>query len=139
MSKKKGFKMEDVPSDVAFVWIMSQSGTPIGIDMYNNTVMKYPEYFPEEHEHRRKMAASTSDEIESYQTELYKATSKLWDSKRAAIDGLPESETKDGMITMNGLEQALKNMDKASVISDRFDKREDIVRKKIYSKYFKSK
>ena len=102
-------------------------------------VLKYPEYFPEEHEHRRKMAASTSDEIESYQTELYKATSKLWDSKRAAIDGLPESETKDGMITMNGLEQALKNMDKASVISDRFDKREDIVRKKIYSKYFKSK
>lgn len=56
MKKNKPININDIPNEVLFVWAASAAGNPIGWETYNNAVEKYPEYFPEEVEYRKKWA-----------------------------------------------------------------------------------
>lgn len=50
---KKEKSINDIPNEVLAVWAASFGGY-IGAEQLNNAIEKYPEYFPEEVEHKRK-------------------------------------------------------------------------------------
>lgn len=130
--KNKG--IENAPNDVMYIHVMSMNNIPIGYDLYKRTLEKYPEWFPEEMEHKRKMGLASEKEMEAYYKELFEETNKIRDKYRKKLK--TDIETKDGMITMKGLEQALSNMDYNSNLSIKEEKEQEKTRKKIYDKYF---
>ena len=54
---EKEFTYSDVPLDVFEVWAIQVVGQPVGLATWNRcneTIKKYPEWFPEEHAEENK-------------------------------------------------------------------------------------
>lgn len=60
----------NAPAEVWHLAIAKHYGIPIGMDTYNK-VYKYPEYFPEECERKRKMDAVPEHVMKAYREEMH--------------------------------------------------------------------
>lgn len=76
--KQKGLTAEqyfkDVPNIVIYIKGMAQMGHPIGYETLEKAINEYPEYFPEEVEHRRKWNAIPEEVKDKY----FKSTSGIF-------------------------------------------------------------
>lgn len=69
--KKQNILLNNIPNEVLAVWASHYSGV-VSADAYNNAIEKYPEYFPEEVEYRRKWESVPQEVKDKYQDSTYR-------------------------------------------------------------------
>lgn len=69
----------EAPANVQFLYTMAMAKQPVGMKMLEDAIEDYPQYFPDELEHRRKWALIPQQvhddylkEMEILRTEMYK-------------------------------------------------------------------
>lgn len=65
-------QVQDAPSEIQILWAASMTNRPVGAGFYQETMEKYPEYFPDEIEHKRKWDAIPQEVHELYYDECAK-------------------------------------------------------------------
>lgn len=71
-------QFEEAPAEVQNVYIHALCKIPIGTSNFNEAVEKYPEYFPEETELRRKWAAVPQEIQDTYWEEYKKLDKEIY-------------------------------------------------------------
>jgi len=116
-----------MPSEVMFLKMAAVYGWPVGGSLYDETVKKYPEYFPKEYEMMVKWDSIPKEVHDAYVKELMEFREKLW-----------EGEPKSG-----GIVSAINGDEVYQEFSKAFDRlwpieqeKERELHKKYYSKYW---
>lgn len=66
-------KLENIPNEVAWVWAIQMSKSPVGMETYNKAqevIDKYPEWFQQEHIYRN-IPQEVKDSFEAEKDALY--------------------------------------------------------------------
>lgn len=71
-------EFEAAPSKVAFLYISALLKQPVGGKMIDDAIKEYPEYFPDEIEHRKKWASVPEDVKEEYFSALSKMHEEVY-------------------------------------------------------------
>lgn len=120
-------EMENAPSEILYLISASVSKIPVGITFYNECIEKYPEYFPDEIEHRRKRALVPKEVDEAYDKECALMREKLYKD-------LPEIN-KGMMYYVNHPEEYKEWSEKQSALVSQEMVLKEKIHKKHYSKY----
>lgn len=83
-------KAFNIPAKVFYLKMCAQAKIPIGISLYNEIITEYPEYFPEETEHRRKWELIPQFVHDAYWKERNEFREELWrdEPKSVGIFGM---------------------------------------------------
>lgn len=77
MNIPDGVSINQVPPLIQYLWAASYMNHGIGLKMYEEAIQKYPEYFVEELEARRKWAIVPDDIKKQHFEEGYEAISEI--------------------------------------------------------------
>ena len=112
-----------VPHEVLYIHTMAYMGIPMGMSFYEETIKKYPDYFPDEIEHRRKWDSIPQSLHDAYWSEYWAFYEELWKNE-------PKSK---------GILAAIKDQESFHEAYDRLrpieKKKEKELHKKYYAKY----
>lgn len=114
----------NAPNEVWQLAIAKRYGIPIGMDTYNKTY-KYPKYFPEECERKRKLDSVPERIMKMYDAEMSELWASLWNTQ----------EQGDGLLAL------INNPEKMRKWEEEYDAREKIRtqrEKEIHDKYLKA-
>jgi len=71
-------ELKDAPSEVQYLYMCSVMNHPIGSSIYEETIKKHPEYFPDEIEHRKKWEAIPKEVHDAYWKEYWKIDKEIY-------------------------------------------------------------
>ena len=71
----------EAPSAVQYIHMMGTINQPIGCSFFDETVAKYPEYFPDEIESKRKWDLVPQSVRDTYWKEYWEFREKLWENE----------------------------------------------------------
>lgn len=116
----------NVPHEVHYIHMMAYMGIPIGASFYEGVIKKYPDYFPDEIEHRRKWDSVPQSVHDSYWAEYWAFHEELWKDEPKSQGILAEINKTEGQVSFHEAYDRLRPIEK---------KKEKELHKKYYSKY----
>lgn len=78
---KKNIELKDIPGPVLYLRMCATNKIPVGITLYNETIEKYPEWFPKEIAHKRKWDSIPQSTHDLYWKEFWEFKQKLWENE----------------------------------------------------------
>jgi len=71
-------EFEEYPQEIKYLCICSLLNKPVVSSIYEDAIKKYPEYFPDIIEHRKKWEAIPQEVHDAYQKELFELDKKIY-------------------------------------------------------------
>lgn len=124
--KTKKLDFTNAPSEVMFIFCAKMAKMPIGASIFKDTVMKYPEWFPEDYDYYIKYDSIPKHVHDSYFNELMDFRESLWENEPNKSSG--------------GIMAAIDNEESYIAWSKTFDRLYPIEKKKekeLREKYYK--
>jgi hypothetical protein len=116
-------ELEKAPFEIQYLYIMGISNQSVGITIFEEAIEKYPEYFPDEVEYRKKWALIPQEIHDAYWKEYWKLDKEIYKD-------IPPSK---------GLMYLINNTDEAKEWKKKWNsanKKAEPLKKKLHKKYY---
>ncbi len=121
-------ELNAAPGVIQFIYCASIYKQPVGLKHYEEVIEKYPQYFPEEIEHRRKWALIPQEVHTTFNKELETARLKIYELA-------PKS--KGIMHWSQNFKDYVAYEEEMKPLHELYKKTEEVLRAKHYHKYLK--